>query len=192
MESWAGSLRGLALAKFHNEELVDESLQNWIVRFALMGGWTHMKEGLSLSQAKSYVFTGLKNDILNHIRSQNLHQDRSLQETDDEGNSSFDPADPSADKQFDLTELKSERMAPWNQPKVKRVLEKAHPDAPLFLDLLMDGHTQKSIIQQGMLPHFDSSYQYWMDKVKPKIMDTINHLHITDVAMAYLDRHLNA
>jgi hypothetical protein len=61
-----------------------------------------------------------------------------------------------------------------HHPDVVNGLKSIHPDAPLFIELLMDGYSQKKIIEDHMLPHYEGSIQNWHKK-KEKMFDFLEH-----------------
>lgn len=143
LEAWvANEVRNRLMAKFKNEDLVADAISGWLLRFVVNGGMKNMDEGMPLTSARNYVLTGIQNESLNQIKKRNRHREDSMNETDDDGRATMQIDDPKA-----LRSLVKEDRHLWKFPRVRRILEQdAHPDAPLFLDLLMDGYTVNEIV----------------------------------------------
>lgn len=179
LKGLASDLRRFLLAKFHDEHLVDTTIDNWLFRFVVEGGWEHMIEGITLKEAQNYAFTGLLRQGLNEItvKKRERGRNRSLNETDEEGHVVFEPADPSAAKNI------YENLPSTKMPSVRRILEnKVHPDAPLYLDLLLDGYEGTEILgdpNKGRIPmlpylqHHPLSYANWKKTYEPKILQVL-------------------
>lgn len=180
LDEFALKIRQRITGKF-NESLAREAISGWIMRFVLLKGWNNMDEGMSLDRARNYVLTGVQREALNLIKKDRRHQyDRSIHEEDDEGKRRVDPSDPNAMKDF------LEEMPMWKAPRVRHILEqKVHPDAPLFLDLLFEGHAMKDIVgdkatgRESMLPHVKErpmAYYNWLKTYNPKIVEILSEI----------------
>lgn len=186
LEDFAGVVRGALLNRFHNQQLVETGISNWLFRFIVSGGWHTMHEGVNLSGLKGYIISGIENEIKNEvIKGKRKKRDMdSLDIQDDEGKLLHNPNDPKAPATF------FERLSPHEMPKVRKELEhKVHPDAPLYLDLLLEGYTVKEIVgdpEEGkppMLPHMRQhpiGYNNWKKTYEPKIRDIM--LRVLDEA----------
>lgn len=178
LDDFAAKLRRSIYAKF-GESVGGEAFSAWLIRFVISGGYETMHEGLSLQQAGGFVFGAIKNQALNLIkRDRHERTQQSLDEMNDDGDRHrLDPKDPNSVKDF----LEEDPL--WKSPQVRRILEqKAHPDAPLFLDLLMQGYTQNEIVgdwrknRPSMLPHVQQkpiTPQAWEYRTMPKILDIL-------------------
>lgn len=181
LEDFAAMLRGLLLHKFNNTQLVDVGISNWLFRFVVAGGWHTMHEGANLSSLKGYILGSIENEIKNEIKGgkRKKRDMGSLDVVNDEGDLLHHPSDPTAPAKF------YENLGPQDMPKVRKELEhKVHPDAPLYLDLLMEGYTVVEILgdpEKGvppMLPHMRSNpigYKNWKKTYEPKIRDVMVH-----------------
>ncbi len=179
LQHFSADLRLHLISKFHSEQLVDVVISNWLFRFIVEGGWKNMHEGISLSQARSYVMASLDAEALNEIKKgKSKKRDMgSLDISDESGKALINPADPEAPTKF------YENLPISEMPKVRKILEeKAHPDAPLYLDLLLEGYSSAEIlgfeggkqIREPMLPHMrdknlNQPYKTWKTHVEPKI-----------------------
>lgn len=176
LDDFASDIRGYMLATFRSEQLVDVAVSNWLFRFVVEGGWHGMHEGLHLKpQVRSYVIAALKGEILNEIKkSKRKKRDMgSIDEENSEGDLVFNPS-------HDETPAKIyEELPTSSMPKVRHVLEhQVHPDAPLYLDLLLEGYTVTEILgdpeggKPSMLPHMRQKpvgYKNWKKTYEPKI-----------------------
>lgn len=178
LESFALEIKRMLMAKFKNEDLVSEGISRWLMRFVALGGWKGMQENLPLKQIKSYVTTSITREIINKIKGDKHEREQSsLDERDDNGRSTMNPSDPKSVKDF------LEEQPLWKAPRVRRLLEqKAHPDAPMYLDLLMEGYTTREIVGDhrvdlpSMLPHVKQkpvTPQAWEHRTMPKIVDVL-------------------
>lgn len=167
LDQAAVKVRNTMGSKF-GPDIMQDAIGTFLMKFISGKAFEHMHDGISLNEAMGYVAMSIKNQAISLQRS-NKHENRnkSIDETDDEGKAMYNPSDPKA--------LINHGGAPWwEAPKFKRILEtKVHPDAPLYLDLLSQGYQAKEIVE-GMLPHYDSSYAYWMDKVTKKIRNVLD------------------
>lgn len=175
LHDFAANIRQILRSKSHSEDVADLTIANWLYRFVAEGGWQKMEEGRSLSEVRSYILNSLINQEKDELRRQKKNQMRnpSLDVTNEEGHATFEPSDPEATKKF------YEHIQPHSLPRVRRVLEqKVHPDAPLFLDLLLEGHRATDIVgdpttgRPTMLPHLKDkplSYRNWKKTYEPKI-----------------------
>jgi hypothetical protein len=179
LKGFSEAIRQKLFQRFHSEQLVDTVISNWLFRFIVEGGWQHMKDGLSLATARNYALHSMENQALNEIKVLKRDRDRSksIQETDEEGHQKIDPADPTAPAKF-YDSLPTSKL-----PAVRRVLEqKVHPDAPLYLDLLLEGYNASEILGHGgqdtMLPHLKEEglaapYANWKKNYEPKIRQVL-------------------
>jgi hypothetical protein len=173
LEGFAESLQELLHRKYHNDDAVDRAISAWLFTFILDNKWEQMRSGISLTEARSFVLRSLENATINQLRGdKRQHRDISIDRTDEEGTPLFTPDDPKA-----LRHMLEGRGHIWNDPHIKRELETgAHPDAPLWLDLLMQGYTSNEILGDprkdlpSMLPHYKAVPQLWGYRILPKIL----------------------
>jgi hypothetical protein len=161
-------------------------------------GWPKLQEGVALAAALSYCKSGIEGEALNAVKrnkTNKIHNNRNPS-LDDRGDDDrpMDPADSGAAKPYDMVGWHNK--APWKIPEVRKILEtKVHKDAPLFLDLLEDGHNMTEIVggasyadKAGMLPNYDSTTSYWQRKYMPLIAKVFKNLGLQEQALDYLDR----
>lgn len=150
------------------DDVLDETVSRWLLRFVVLDGMRHMEEGLSLSSAVAYVVFGLRNEALNQWKKYKREREYGSVE---EGDADL-VADPEALRRV-------VKRPVWEAPAVRRQLEKVHPDVPLFLDLLMEGYPAKHIVMGepggdgSMLPHFKErpmTYPGWHQGRLPQII----------------------
>lgn len=123
-----------------------------------------------LGGAKAFVLTVLANIISDRWRSTKDQKEDSLSVEDSEGEeSTADIPDLSADEIGDMIDLRFLDSL-LHDPEVIDDLKTVHPDAPRYLELLLDGFTQKEILgnpPQGipsMLPHWTFGPSAWQPK----------------------------
>lgn len=184
LQDYAQYLKNSMLQKFyHNEQLVEEGLSRFLLRFVVEKHWERMEEGINFSQAKSYVFRALYNEISLELKSRKHDKAmRSIDIPEEEGENRghhVELTDPHALDSF------YHNLSPSDLPKVRKVLEReVHPDAPLYLDLLLEGYNAAEIFgdpEQGkppMLPHarqHQINYKNWKKTYEPKIREVLQH-----------------
>lgn len=183
LDQAAVKMRNSMGSKF-GPDIMQDAIGTFLLKFISQKSYEHMHDGISLGEAIGYVATSIKNAAI-AIQRSNKHENRnrSLDDTDDEGKATFNPADPRSLKDFATVD---NGKPIWHMPQVKRILEtKAHPDAPAFLDLLLEGHNQKEIVGDfrhkevvvpSMLPHLKNnpiSFSAWEYRTMPKIKDIL-------------------
>ncbi len=149
-----------ALLKVGNPSDAGEFMQEMVIGF-LSGTFKFAQ--VSLDQAKAYCVRIVK------TRATNWRRDKLDPHRNDISTS---PGDD--DEDGGALELESDRDFIDNadvidqvmrHPDVVQGLKKIHEDAPLFLDLLMDGVSQAKIIGDKMLPNYqEGSIQNWAKK----------------------------
>jgi hypothetical protein len=160
-----------ALLKIGNPAAAKEFLQELVLSFWSGKPPFKFSDAKNSFESKKYVFTIARTRGLNWRRDQKLDREESLTEDDDEKGS----------RQRDVTDESGLRHRSnlieklLHMPDVVRALKRVHEDAPLYLDLVLDGLDDKSIVTQGMLPHFDSRVPFsWQKTWRPKIYKVIN------------------
>lgn len=180
LDNFAQKLKQNATAQFGMQAGTD-ALVGWLTRF-IMGGWKHMQENQPIDRILKYCMLGVKNEALNGWKAdKNRRKDISINDDGDDDRRPVDPGDPSSMKDF------LEESPMWKMPRVRKILEqKVHPDAPLFLDLLFEGHSMKDIVgdkasgRESMLPHVKQqpmAYYNWMKTYNPKIVDVLSKIN---------------
>ena len=168
-EDFARKSWKILLRKFKSEESIKESMGDFLLSF-LGGGATHVDPSLGLKSAENFVLKSLINSILNYIKHHGYSRSMTVEDEEGGGYVEMDVLDPSAFKKFE------EILPPWEMSKVKEDLLKVHPDAPLYIDFMMEGYEGKEIVNGGMLPHWvdekgeQKSYAGWHKVVLPKIL----------------------
>ena len=123
-------------SKFHDPQLVEEVMMNFLVRF-LESGSRHLKPESSLRDAENYVLRSLTNEALNQKRKKREVSDTDLTSEGEEQRHEL----PIFDE--DTAERQLKRML----PKVRSKLEAIHPDAPLYVKLsILDGYSDREIL----------------------------------------------
>lgn len=186
----------VAKSKFHNPEWVKEVMSSFLMRFIVQGGSKGLKPEAGLDSAEGYVITGLIREGLNYAKQQQRrkHREHGMTVYDDEG----------GEKQMDIPVIHDlEDLAgrfpdqvilkALKEPSLKHDLEKEHPDAPLYVKMvLVDGYHDKKIVGDpkhgvpSMLPHpFNKAGdpltpQSWDMTYKPKILNVLRK-HLQDL-----------
>jgi len=162
------------LGKFRDPDLAENAMMDFLIRFTLQGGSSHMHPGTSFDQAKQYVMQGVVRQGINIVQEKTRQRQREkpTYQQDDEGEEQqIDFSDPHAFE--DLADL-----IPQHQLKalLADLSRKVHPDAGLYIKLLTEGYNEKEIVGdpakgiEGKLPHYNSSPQSWNANWKPKIL----------------------
>lgn len=157
---------------------VDEVISRFMRR--LFGGSAKgMHDGLSLRQAENYMLKGLLNEMRNYRDTLGRQESLSKEDKGESEVKQVDIRDPQflekIEDQFPIHEL-------IHDPFVQRELRKIHPDAPLYLQLMLEGYNNEEIVgvptegQESMLPHLKAqpmSPQNWHKSKLPKIYQVL-------------------
>jgi hypothetical protein len=179
LRGFAADLRKSLLAKYHSEQLVDVAISNWLFAFVVEGGWKELREGAKLGEVFRYLLKSLNYVVLSDIQKTKRKKydfGPSIDNTDEEGNPTMQMGDPESEANF------YHNLPTSVLPKVRQALQHVHPDAPLYLDLLMEGYTPAEILgfkahaqtEDVMLPHLKAEglkapYKSWKAIYEPKI-----------------------
>lgn len=137
---------------------IEDIMMDFMLRLH-KGGASNIKPGTTLNHARGIVMMGLDNQAKNHRKYRQRRPSESLTHRDEGGGEVVvDPGDPNALKKLEREVGEHELLTKLEH--MKHDLEKAHPDALLYLQLVIkDGLNDKEIIgdsREGlpsMLPH---------------------------------------
>ena len=172
------------------ESAAEEVMSRFMLRFHSKGS-EHLKENSGLREAEGYVITGIKNEAINFLESEGagaMGQSKSLHVKDDDGEATIDVQDQSflqkMEDRYPIHELLSD-------PYIRRELGRIHPDAPMYIELSLEGFDDDEIVGdprkgiEPMLPHLKdkpTTPQNWNKTYKPKIYKVlIDHAQETDM-----------
>lgn len=145
-----------------------EFMQDLTIGF--LSGSFKFKDTFDFRSAKSYIFTIVRSRGKNRIRDDKDRRNKSLSPSDDEDDDRGEGAQYGLQSDRDFVDHAEIIQKVLRFPDVKRGLAAIHADAELFVDLLMDGYSQREIIMNKMLPNWgDKSVQAWDKTYKPKI-----------------------
>jgi DNA-directed RNA polymerase specialized sigma24 family protein len=165
----------IMLSKTRKPEMVEE-LMTWVIEKLLSQSET-IRERVNLAEAEGFILTILKNKAKDEWRSQGRLKEEGLGEENEEGDFSGDFLDPHA-----LHRLEQAYSKNWLEKILQEArsdLEKIHPDAPLYIDLSLQGYTLKEIVGDyriglpSMLPHVQKkpvTPQAWEHRTKVNIL----------------------
>jgi hypothetical protein len=166
----------MLMAKFHQPTMVEDILSSFMLRF-IESGSKGIKPGSTLREAQNYVLVGVNREGLNYIRSQKRRQEVPDVYVSDEGEKPLDFGIFDEGPEANHLERILSRIAPQ--------LRHIHPDAPLYVKLSLEGHTDREIIGDpkrgvpSMLSHPLSSQgkplddRFWNAVYKPKIFEVL-------------------
>lgn len=175
-------------------DIFSEYLSEYLVKF-LAPGHARPDPERGLKDAENWVMKGLFNKSMDIYREvQQREKDfRSISRGEDEdvkGGIEIDLEDPRSFQ--DIEDI----LPPHRMRLVEEKLRRVHPDAPLYVELLMQGYNDREIIgderfqerqmekgeitgplgRKSKLPHLQDhpvSFQYWSSKIKPKILHVL-------------------
>lgn len=161
------------LSKYRNPELVSDAMQTLAVKLLSQPG--NYLDGVTLHRAEGHIVHMLDFGIQDVLKSSDYRRTEGLGGgSDDEGEErDFQVLDRETLRKLDDVILPNEMR------KIKqRLVREVHPDAALYIDLLLEGYEAKEIVGDArsgvpsMLPHVQQkpmSYQNWDGNIKPKI-----------------------
>jgi hypothetical protein len=173
----------LALVIAKRPDKVDDEIQK-LMEYLLKGAINRLTEGSPLKTAENYILNAVQNRAYNiqKEKSQELGRGQSTTVTDDSGAPiDLDIQDDAMVKDLDR-ELHIKRVL--ESPRTKSLLGRVHPDAMLFIELILAGYEPAEIVgnpkagRPSMLPHFDETGQAGFNFIKtyvPKINETLLH-----------------
>jgi len=206
LEGFAESLREILRRKYRSEDAVERAMSTWLFYFIVKQAWKKMDEGVPLNTARNLVLKGLERAVMNEGKSDRDKWQSPVKVKGPDGKTvkhrvPMTPMDaPTLDEEtpFQMADPKAEaemlgELSPHQRSDVRRKLETIHEDAPLYLDLLMEGYKDKEIILgsphevrlpdgtlvpagKSLLPHVRQkpmSYQNWMHSKKPRIQQLL-------------------
>lgn len=164
------------VAHWTRSDMMDDIVSRWLARFVVLDGWHNLDKGMSLINMRRYLITALKNEAINVWKKEHSRPFEDIDDLTDD----VDPVDPNAMRGL------LEDVPMWKSPRVRRILEQqVHPDAPMFLDLLVDGYNMKEIVgdkatgRKSMLPHLQQkpmTYNNWWQNLNVKIIDVLKRI----------------
>jgi len=158
------------LSKYRDPELISEAMQTLAMKLLSQSG--DYFDGIPLRKAEGHVLYMLDFGIQDLLKSAHYRHMR------DTGSDSDD------DREFQILDRETLRklddvILPNEMHRIKqRLVREVHPDAALYIDLLLEGYDAKEIVGDvrsglpSMLPHVQQkpmSYQNWDGNIKPKI-----------------------
>jgi hypothetical protein len=129
------------LGKYRDDELVEIAMLNLVTRISLKP--QEIDEGMARSSIESYLLKGAHQLVLTELRKKNIQNKREVmfeERSEDDAATGFDFEDPSALRTFDQLMDASDVRA------IKMKLRAILPWAPGYLDMLLDGYSDKEII----------------------------------------------
>lgn len=179
LHDFSQRVRQEMLSKFKSDDLVDVIISNWLFRFIVRGGWRTLREGDNFSTVLNHTMVSMKNEGINELKKRDRSRGKSIDQTDEEGRPTLVLKDP-----HENAEEVYENLPMSDIPKVRKILEdRVHPDAPRYLDLLLEGWTASEILgfangkensREVMLPHLKerglmAPYKTWKTNYEPQI-----------------------
>lgn len=158
----------------------DDVVANFMRRY-FEGSGRGMEEGIPLAKAEAYVLNGIWKEALNLLKVRKRERSRyeSITREDEGEERTLDIRDPrfmdKIEAEFPVHEL-------VRDPFVQRELRQIHPDAPLYVELMLEGYSNEEIVgvpvrgQESMLPHLKErpmSPQNWHKTQLPKIYQVL-------------------
>jgi hypothetical protein len=166
---------------------VEDLLEDYLDRVLGQGALDGLEHGCALPRAEAYVFRSVINSGINMVKHRGYgdlvpsgEEEEALEKLD------VDLEDPRSLREMERS------VPPWQQAALKRELVQVHPDAPLYLDLLMRGYNDAEIFGPqpqrpymsvknrldlpSMLPHVTEHpipYVNWVRAIRPKILKTL-------------------
>lgn len=168
MRTFASSLYGLLIKKFHNPEIADDAIQTYLARVLT----SKEIKPVSRAQAESYVRDGVMKVALTIIKRKRREEAPLVHDQggEDEGQELFDSiADPQALRGIER-ELSPRVWKLW----MNYLAQNLHPDIPEYIGYSMEGFTDGEIVGKpglaGMLPHVQidtlgQAASFWKHKI---------------------------
>ena len=137
---WGKKVELTTLRKVRDADLVDDAMLTVMSKLLLKP--ETIREGVSVSEAQSFVLRGVMNAALDLVREQNRRREVSLFDVDDDDDRSgvIDLDDPRAAEKFE------DLFKHLDLRRVKQDLARLLPWAPDYLDMLMEGYEDMEII----------------------------------------------
>lgn len=157
-------------------ERADDVMMDFLVSF-VHNGKKHLNPERGLKDAENFVLKGLANQAKMSNRQKTRSRENLIM---DQGPMDDGPAMQfKDDKALDNLDV---IFPMWRSPKVLNALKRVHPDAPLYLKLLLDGYVESEIIGDyrkgipSMLPTLQAkpiTPQAWNYRTKPAIREVL-------------------
>jgi DNA-directed RNA polymerase specialized sigma24 family protein len=162
----------VVLGKSRNPEVVEEAMT--LVIEKLLKNPTVIREGAMRQEAEGFILKMLKNEATDLLRSKGRRQQREESlVVEDEGESvSRDFMDPSALRE--IGEMLPEREI----REIIRDLDRLHPNAATYIELVFQGYEDREIAENAMLPQMDRAVSpqalfNWKKRWLPKIKEVV-------------------
>jgi hypothetical protein len=165
----AGKMYNEAIAVARNPTLAGDAVAKlWMTLWN--GDGKHIKPE-SYDSAIRYLKNGIKNTLITELkrRKKDVYID-----DPEKGPEMIAPSDPMQHKYHAIVEREIKN------PHVRAELAKIHPDAPRFVELVLEGHSNdKEIIGDpkkgipSMLPTYNKTYENWKAFIMPKIQKVL-------------------
>lgn len=160
-----------------NPERADDVMMDFLVSFVTKGA-KQMNAERGLKDAENYVLKGLANQAKMSNRQKTRSPESLIFDQD-----ARDDDGPKMQFKDDNALYNLDQIFPmWRSPQVLRALDRVHPDAALYLKLLLEGYDESEIIGDyrkdipSMLPTLQKkpiTPQAWNYRTKPAIRDTL-------------------
>ncbi len=135
-----------ALAMLRNPGLVEDFLMDFYVRFRTKKS-EGLKHGMSLQQAQRFVMNDLEWQINNLLKSRGRRKETPTDQPDDDDEGGGGIQIPQAHSVEEMARRYADILVrEIHDPKVKSELERIHPDAVRFIELMLDGKTEVEIL----------------------------------------------
>lgn len=158
----------IALAKFHNPEVVEEAISRVMMRLA--AGDMQVREDSTLKSAESLIVTSVLNAGIDVLRHQKLEQPTLMREDDGDA-TPVDIADPHAFQELEHILPQSEMAQIMRE--LRQVDRKNPLRAPEWVEAKLEGLTQAEIAEQWGLNTPQAVFQ-WEKQYLPAIQKVIN------------------
>lgn len=151
----------IALAKFHNPEVVEEAVSRVMVR--LVAGEMRIRENSDLRSAEGFLVTSVLNAATDVLRSQlRKRETPSHMENDDGEQTEIDIADPHAFKELERS------VPPSEMAKILRELKQVNERAPAWVEAQLDGLSNVEIADEwGVSPAYVTKWtRTYLDRIQ--------------------------
>lgn len=160
----------VVLSKARNPEVVEDAMTAVIEK--LLKNPTVIREGVTRAEAEGFVLKALKNEAIDLLRKQTRRRE--------EGEFTRDIADPDTLRQLE------DMLPPTVLREIIRDLDRVHPSAAAYVELVFQDYDDREIAQNAMLPHMDGPVSpqallNWKNRWLPKIKNII-HKHLQEAA----------
>ena len=192
LSGFAQSLGEMMRHKY-GPDLAERAIDDWLFYFVVKNSWHNMREGEPLSVVRNYVLRAMEEHARRLRKRQDIKWWSGTKSIDDvpEGDEGRGPSHEIADPAAEDAILHG--IPAYQRSKIRHKLEHIHPDAPLYLDLLMAGYKDKEIVLglnaderlpdgtvvpagKSLLPHLREKpmgYFNWQKTYRSKIRDLL-------------------